>query len=129
MKVQKNLLWIPAILSLLWGIFGLLAPGSLAKMLKTPAEWMNPGLLSWQSVLAVSQICLGIIALWMRTISDKKIMTGAMTIVSIVFLLFGLQGVLHTLFIKGLKLEMITFIQGIVMILLAGLFFIKRKPA
>jgi uncharacterized membrane protein len=98
-------------------------------MLKTPAGWMNPGLLSWLSVFAVSQICLGIIALWMRTISDKKIMTGAMTIVSLVFLLFGLQGVLQTLFIKGLKLEMITFIQGIVMILLAGLFFIKRKPA
>jgi hypothetical protein len=129
MKVQKNLLWIPVVLALLWGICGLLAPGLTAKMLKTPAEWMNPGLLSWQSVFAVSQICLGIIALWMRTISDKKIMTGAMTIIALVFLLFGLHGVLQSLFIRGLELEMITFIQGIVMILLAALFFIKRKPA
>ena len=129
MKVQKNLLWIPVVLAFLWGICGLLAPGLIAKMLKTPAEWMNPGLLSWQSIFAVSQICLGIIALWMRTISDKKIMTGAMTIIALVFLLFGLHGVLQSLFIRGLELDMITFIQGIVMILLAALFFIKRKPA
>jgi hypothetical protein len=129
MKAQKNLLWIPAILAFLWGIFGLFAPGLISKMLKTPPEWINPGLQSWLSVTAVGQISLGIIALWMRTISDKKIMTGAMTIVSVVFLLFGLQGVLQNLLIKGLKLEMITFIQGIVMILLAVLFFIKRKPA
>jgi hypothetical protein len=129
MKVQKNLLWIPVVLAFFWGIFGLVAPGLTAKMLKTPAEWMNPGLLSWLNAFAVSQICLGIIALWMRTISDKKIMTGAMTIVALVFLLFGLQGVLQSLYIKGLELDMITFIQGIVMILLAALFFIKRKPA
>jgi len=129
MKVQKNLLWIPVVLAFIWGIFGLLAPGLTLKMLKTPAEWTNPGLLSWLNIFAVSMICLGIIPLWMRTISDKKIMTGAMTIVSLVLLLFGLQGVLQTLYIKGLELNLITFVQGIVLILLAALFYIKRKPA
>jgi hypothetical protein len=130
MKAQKNLLWIPAVLAFLWGIVVFFAPESMAKLMKTPAEWINPGLLSWAVTFAVCQICLGVICLWLRTIQDKKTMTGAMTIVALVFLLFGLHGVLQSFIIKGMtKIEIISFIQGIIMFPLAALFFIKRKPA
>ncbi len=127
MKLQKSLLFIPAALALVWGVFGLFTPGLIFKLLKTPAEMINPGLTATQSLLGVGQISLGIIALWMRSISDKKMMAGAMTAIAVIFLMFGLHGVLHDFFIEGGIRNMIVFVQGIVMILLAVLFFAKRK--
>ncbi len=127
MKLQKNLLIIPAALALVWGVFGLFAPGLVFKFLKTPAEMINPGLTTTHSVLGVGQISLGIVALWMRSISDKKMMAGAMTVIAASLLMFGLHGVLNNLFIEGSTRNMVVFIQGIVMILLAVLFFVKRK--
>ncbi len=127
MKLQKSLLFIPAALALVWGVFCLFTPGLIFKLLKTPAEMINPGLTETQSLLGVGQISLGIIALWMRSISDKKMMAGAMTVIAVIFLMFGLHGVLHGFFIEGAIRNMIVFIQGIVMILLAVLLFAKRK--
>ncbi len=127
MKLQKSLLFIPAALALVWGVFGLFTPGLIFKLLKTPAEMINPGLTTTHSLLGVGQISLGIIALWMRSISDKKMMAGAMTVIAVVFLMYGLHGVLHDFFIEGAIRNMIVFVQGIVMILLAVLFIAKRK--
>lgn len=127
MKLQKSLLFIPAALALVWGVFGLFTPGLIFKLLKTPAEMINPGLTATHSLLGVGQISLGIIALWMRSISDKKMMAEAMTVIAAIFLMFGLHGVLHDFIIEGGTRNMIVFIQGIVMILLAVLFFAKRK--
>jgi hypothetical protein len=127
MKLQKNLLIIPAVLALVWGVFGLFAPGLVFKFLKTPTELINPGLMTTHSLLGVGQISLGIVALWMRSISDKKLMAGAMTVIAASLLMFGLHGVLHNLFIADSIRNMVVFIQGIVMILLAVLFFVKRK--
>ncbi len=128
MTLQKNLLWIPVVIAGVWGLFGLFAPGTLMKLLKTPSESINPALLSTQMVLAVSQICLGIIAFWMRSLEDKKAMSGAMSVVAIAFLLFGLQGLLVNLIVKDLPRNMFLFIEAIVFIVLAVIFFLKRNP-
>ena len=127
MKLQKSLLFIPAALSLVWGVFGLFTPGLIFKLLKTPAEMINPGLTATHSLLGIGQISLGIVALWMRSISDKKMMAGAMTVIAASLLMFGLHGVLSDFFIADSVRNMVVFIQGIVMILLAVLFFVKRK--
>jgi len=128
MKLQKNLLWIPVVVAGVWGLFGLFAPEALMKLLKTPSESINPSLISTQMVLAISQISLGIIAFWMRSLKDKQAMSGAMSVVAVVFLLFGLQAVLVNLIVEDLPINMILFIQGIVFIVLAVLFFLKRNP-
>ena len=128
MKLQKNLLLIPVVVAGVWGLFGLFAPEALMKLLKTPSESINPALISTQMVLAISQISLGIIAFWMRSLKDKTAMSGAMLVVAVVFLLFGLQGVLVNLIVEGLSRNMFLFIQGIVFIVLAVLFFLKRNP-
>jgi hypothetical protein len=128
MKLQKNLLWIPVVVAGVWGVFGLFAPEALMKLLKTPSESINPSLISTQMVLAISQIGLGIIAFWMRGLEDKKAMSGAMSVVALVFLLFGLNAVLENLIIEDLPRNMFLFIQGIVFIVLAVLFFLKRNP-
>jgi hypothetical protein len=63
----------------------------------------------------------------MRSISDKKMMAGAMTVVAASLLMFGLHGVLSDFFIADSVRNMVVFVQGIVMILLAVIFFVKRK--
>ena len=128
MKLQKNLLLIPVVVAMVWGLFGLFAPEALMKLLKTPSESINPSLISTHMVLAISQISLGIIAFWMRSLKDKKAMSGAMSVVAVAFLLFGLQGVLVNLIVEGLSWNMFLVVQSIVFIVLAVLFFLKRNP-
>ncbi len=128
MKLQKNLLLIPVVVTMVWGLFGLFAPETLMKLLKTPSEAINPSLLSIQMVLAISQITLGIICFWMRSLKDKTAMSGAMSVVALAFLLFGLQGVLKNLIVEGLPWNMFLVIQSFVFIVLAALFFLKRNP-
>ena len=128
MKLQKNLLLIPVVVAMVWGLFGLFAPEALMKLLKTPSESINPALISTQMSLAISHIGLGIIAFWMRSLKDKTAMSGAMSVVAVAFLLFGLQGVLVNLIVEGLTWNMFLVIQSIAFIVLAVLFFLKRNP-
>ena len=128
MKLQKNLLLIPVVVAMVWGIFGLFAPEALMKLLKAPSESISPALISTHMSLAISQISLGIIAFWMRSLKDKKAMSGAMSVVAVAFLLFGLQGVLVNLIVEGLSWNMFLVIQSFVFIVLAVLFFLKRNP-
>ncbi len=128
MKLQKNLLLIPVVVAMVWGLWGLFAPEALMKLLKTPSESINPALISTQMILAISQIGLGIIAFWMRSLKDKTAMSGAMSVLAVVFLLFGLNAVSVNLIVEGLARNMVLFIQGIVFIVLAVLFFLKRNP-
>jgi hypothetical protein len=78
--------------------------------------------------LAIAQICLAIIAFWMSTLKDKAAMSGAMSVVAIAFLLFGLEGILVNVIVKDLPWNMFLVIQAIVFIVLAGIFFMKRNP-
>ena len=98
------------------------------RFLNTPSENINSALISTQMLLGVSLISLGIITLWMRSLKDKNAMSGAMTVVAVLFLLFGLEAVLVDFLVEGLARNMILFIEGIVFIILAVLFFLNRKP-
>lgn len=128
MKLQKNLLLIPVVVAGVWGLFGLFAPEALMKLLNTPSESINPSLISTHMSLAIAQICLAIFAFWMRSLTDKKAMSGAMSVVALAFLLFGLEGVLVNLIVEGYSWNMFLLIQSIVFIVLALLFFLKRNP-
>jgi len=128
MKTQKNLLWIPVAFGLVWGLFNLFVPETVLRFLNTPSENMNPSLVSTVMILAISLISLGIVALWIRTLKDKTAMAGAMTVIAVIFLLFGLEAILVDFVVEGLTRNMILVIQGIVFIILAVLFFLYRKP-
>jgi hypothetical protein len=127
-KTQKNLLWLPVLFGLVWGFFDLFFPQTALRFLNTPSENINPSLISTVMILAISQISLGIIALWFRSLKDKTAMSGAMKIIAAVFLFFGLEAVLVNFVVEGLARNMILFIQGIVFIILAIIFFLNRKP-
>jgi hypothetical protein len=128
MKTQKNLLWIPVLFAMVWGLFSLFAPETLMKFLNTPTENINLSLVATQMIVGISQISLGIIALWMRSLKDRTAMSGAMTVVAVVFLLFGLEAVLVDTVVEGLTSNTILFVQGVVFIVLAIVFFLNRKP-
>lgn len=128
MKLQKNLLIIPILFAGIWGILGLFFPETVFKLLGLPKENINITLTSTQMILGISQISLAIIALWMRTLKDKAVMGGAMAVVSVVFLLYGLEAVLVNVLVDGYTLNMILFVQGIVFIVLGILFYAVRKP-
>ena len=64
----------------------------------------------------------------MRTLKDMAVMAGAMKIVSVVFLLFGLEAVLVNVLVEGYTLNMILFVQGIIFIVLGILFYAVSKP-
>lgn len=128
MALQKNLLLIAMVIAAVWGLFGLFAPETLMKLLNAPSETITPSHISTHMSLAIAQICLGIIAFWMRSLKDKEAMSGAMSVVAIAFLLFGLEGVLVNLIVKDLPWNMFLVIQSIVFIVLAVLFFLKRNP-
>ena len=128
MKLQKNLLIIPILFALVWGILGLFFPETVFKLLGLPKENINITLKSTQMILGASQISLGIIAIWMRTLKDKAVMSGAMTVVSVAFLLFGLEAVLVKFLVEGYTMNTILFVEGIVFIVLGILFYMVRKP-
>ena len=128
MALQKNLLLIAMVIAAVWGLFGLFAPEALMKLLNTPTEAINPSSISTHMSLAIAQICLAIIAFWMSTLKDKAAMAGAMSVVAIAFLLFGLEGVLVRVIVKDLPSNMFLLIQSIVFIVLAAVFFLKRNP-
>ena len=128
MTLQKNLLLIAMIIAAVWGLFGLFAPEALMKLLNTPTEAINPSSISTHMSLAIAQICQAIIAFWMSTLKDKAAMSGAMSVVAIAFLLFGLEGVLVRVIVKDLPSNMFLLIQSIVFIVLAAVFFLKRNP-
>ena len=128
MNLQKNLLWIPVVFGFVWGLFDLFAPEAALRFLNTPSENINPSLVSTVMILAISQISLGIIALWMRSLKDKTAMSGAMSVIALAFLLFGLEAVLVNSVVEGLTSNTILFVQGVVFIVLAVLFFLNRKP-
>ena len=128
MTLQKNLLLIPVVIAGVWGLFGLFAPEALMRLLNTPAEAINPSSNSTHMSLAIAQITLAIITFWMRSLKDMAAMSGAMTVVAIGFLLFGLEGVLVYPIVKDLPWNMFLVIQSIVFIILALVFFMKRNP-
>lgn len=128
MKLQKNLLILAAVIAFAWGLFGLFAPQVLMNLLKIPEEAVNPFFVSTQMSLAIAQISLGIIAIWMRTQKDKSVIGGAMSIVALIFLLFGLEAVLDHLVVSGLVMNMFLFVQGILFIILAVVFFVFKNP-
>ncbi len=91
MKLQKNLLLIPVVVALVWGLFGLFAPETLMKLLKTPSESINPALISTQMLLAISQIGLGIIAFLMRSIKARSRMKIPSSIIYKFLAIFSAQ--------------------------------------
>jgi uncharacterized membrane protein YozB (DUF420 family) len=128
MKTQKNLLLIPAILGMLYGLGSIFIPRTFAVFFDIPTENITPDFVSWIISAGVAAIGLGMFAIWFRSLTDINVLKGAMTVFSIFFLLFGVESLLVQVIVQGSTFGYTTFIQGIVFVILAIVFFALRKP-
>ncbi len=127
MKRQRNLLLIPGILGILMGTVGIITPQYFIQFYDVPVEHITPSFIVFTIILGISLLSLGIVSLWLRTIKDKLIMRGAMTISAIIFLLFGLESILETLLVKGAFYSKISTYQGIAFLFIALGFALSRN--
>lgn len=126
MKTQKSLLLIPAILGLLYGLGSILIPKSFITFFDIPADMITPGFVAWVVSAGIASIGLALLAFWMRSLTDDSSMKGGMSVFSIFFALFGLESLFEPVIIPEMTFNYTTLIQGIVFIILAIVFYVKR---
>ena len=128
MKIQKTLLLISAILGLLYGLGSILIPKQFITFFDIPAETITPGFVAWVVSAGIASIGLAMLAFWMRSLTDDSSMKGGMTVFSIFFGLFGLWSLFESTIIQDLIFSNTALSQGIVFIILAIVFYVKRTP-
>ena len=128
MKTQKTLLLIPIILGLLYGLGSILIPKTFITFFDVPTEMINPGFVAWVVSAGIASIGLAMLAFWMRSLTDDSSIKGGMTVLSIFFALFGLESLFEPVIIPEMTFTYTTFIQGIIFIILAIVFYVNRIP-
>ncbi len=128
MKTQKNLLLIPAILGMLYGLGSIFIPRTFAVFFDIPAENITPDFITWIITAGTAGIGLGMFAIWSRSLTDINVVKGVMMVFSIFFFLFGVESLLVQLIVSGSTFGYTTLIQGIVFVILAIVFFANRAP-
>jgi hypothetical protein len=128
MKTQKNLLLIPGILALLYGLASVFIPKSFITFFGIPTEMITPGFVGWVVSAGIASIGIAMLAFWMRSLTDASSMKSGITIFSIFSALFGLESLLESVIIPEIPYSSTTSIQGIVFIFIAIVFYVNRSP-
>ncbi len=128
MKTQRNLLLIPGIFGLLYGLASVFIPKSFIAFFDIPAEMITPGFVAWVVSTGIASIGIAMLAFWIRSLTSASSIKGGLTVFSIFYALFGLETLLEPVIIPEMTLNTTTVIQGIVSILLAIVFFAYREP-
>ncbi len=127
MEKQKRLLLIPAILGLAYGVVGIFFPSVLHGIFKMPAEHINPSLSELSAVLGISQLSLGMLAIWMRTVEDSNVLNNGMKVVAVIFLLFAVEGMFNSVIFDGLIYNVVSSVQGLIFLIVSVLFYLNSK--
>ncbi len=128
MKTQRNLLLFPAVAGWIFGIFAVFAPRYYIQLYNVPINQISASFIHFTIVLGIALAGLGIIAWWMRSLTDISAMKGAMVVVSIVMFLMGLENVFVPFFMKDLPYSSFATIHGILFLVIAVVFYLKRNP-
>ena len=128
MKTQKNLLLIPAILGMLYGLGSIFIPRTFAVFFDIPAENITPDFVTWIITAGTAGIGLGMFAIWSRSLTDINVVKGVMTVFTIFFFLFGVESLFVQVLVSGSTFGYTTLIQGIVFLILAIVFFAYKEP-
>jgi hypothetical protein len=131
MNIQRVLLIFPAALAFTIGLLAIFVPKTLMKIYDIPMSDIfiqTPHFIGIITIMGLALIGLGIICLWIRTLTDPKAMKGGMTCISIIIFLFGLESIFEPFFIKGMTFNIVTVITGVILPILAVFLFIYRNP-
>ena len=133
MNTQKNLMMFTIVISVVYGIQAIFAPGSIMSTYGTPEEFVNHVTLNIVMLFGVAAWVVAILGWHIRSTVTEENVGKAMSYLAIAWLLYGLHGVLsEKLQTWPEGLEPPTYsestIGGIVFLVLSIVYYMLRKP-
>ena len=133
MNTQKNLMMFTIIISAIYGVWAIFAPGHILSTYGTPQELMNPLANNVVMLFGVAAWVVAILGWHIRSTVTEENVEKAMTLFSLAWLLYGLHGVLSEKVLtwpEGLEPPAFSesTISGIVFLVFSVVYFILRKP-
>ena len=133
MDTQKNLMMFTIVISAIYGVWDIFAPGHIMSTYGTPEEFVNPVALNIVMLFGVAAWVVAILGWHIRSTVTEENVEKAMTYFAIAWLLYGLHGVLsEKVQTWPAGLEPPTFsestIGGIVFLVFSVVYYMLRKP-
>ena len=133
MDTQKNLMMFTIVISVVYGIWAIFAPGHIMSTYGAREEFVSPVTLNTVMLFGVSAWVFAIFGWYIRATVTEENVEKAMSCFAIAWLLYGLHGVFSAkvqTWPQGL--EPPTFsestIGGIVFLVLSVVYYMFRKP-
>ena len=133
MNTQKNLMMFTIVISAIYGVWAIFAPGHILSTYGTPQELMNPLANNVVMLFGVAAWVVAILGWHIKSTVTEENVEKAMTLFSLAWLLYGLHGVLSEKVLtwpEGLEPPAFSesTISGIVFLVFSVVYFILRKP-
>ena len=133
MNTQKNLMMFTIIISAIYGVWAIFAPGHILSTYGTPQELMNPLANNVVMLFGVAAWVVAILGWHIRSTVTEENVEKAMTLFSLAWLLYGLHGVLSEKVLtwpEGLEPPAFSesTISGIVFLVFSIVHYMLRKP-
>ena len=133
MNTQKNLMMFTIVISVVYGIQAIFAPGSIMSTYGTPEEFVNHVTLNIVMLFGVAAWVVAILAWHIRSTVTEENVEKAMSYFAIAWLLYGLHCVISVRILTWPEgLEPPTFSQstigGIVFLVFSVVYYMFRKP-
>jgi len=121
------------VISAIYGVWAIFAPGHILSTYGTPQELMNPLANNVVMLFGVAAWVVAILGWHIRSTVTEENVEKAMTLFSLAWLLYGLHGVLSEKVLtwpEGLEPPAFSesTISGIVFLVFSVVYFILRKP-
>ena len=133
MNTQKNLMMFTIIISAIYGVWVIFAPGHIMSTYGTPQEFINPIAINIIMLFGVSAWVVAILGWHIRSTVTEKNVEKAMIYFALAWLLYGLHGVFSEKVIswpEGLEPSALSesTISVIVFLVFSVVYYILRKP-
>ncbi len=133
MDTQKNLMMFTIVISAIYGVWAIFAPGNILSTYGTPEEFINPVAQGIVMLFGVAAWVVALLGWHIRSTVTEENIEKAMSYFALAWLLYGLHGVLAEkvqTWPEGLAPA--TFsestIGGIVFLVFSVIYYMLRKP-
>ena len=133
MNTQKNLMMFTIVISAIYGIWAIFAPGHILSTYGTPQELINPLAINIVMLFGVAAWVVAILGRHIRSTVTEGNVENAMSYFALAWLLYGLHGVFSEkvlIWPEGLKPPAFSesTISGIVFLVFSVVYYMLRKP-